>query len=168
MAVRSLPAKGSRALEVLGDDVIGVQRGGEALDLVLHVGVRQALEVPDQRRGAAVELLVEALDELLVEDAGAGPLAVGAAQRDLPRGRAGLLPLGRVAQAGGARATDVEVAGRVVVRVDGRRGDRTGRRGADALVLEVDDLDRLPGGKDDAADVVAGVVEAHRLSNRLV
>src|SRR3954468_2553162 len=104
MAVRSLPAKGWRALEVLGDDVILGQRRGEALDLVLHVGVRQALEVAHQRLGAAVELLVEALDELLLEDAAADPLAVRAAQRDLPVDRAGLLPLGRVDQAGLAGA----------------------------------------------------------------
>src|SRR3954449_4476919 len=114
MAVRSLPAKGWRALEVLGDDVIGVQRGGEALDLVLHVGVREALEVADQRLGAAVELLVEALDELLLEDPGAGPLAVGAAQGDLPVRRAGLVPLRRVDEVGVAGAADVKIVDRLV------------------------------------------------------
>ena len=44
------------------------ERGGEALDLVLHVGVREAREVLDQALGAAVELLVEAIDDGLVED----------------------------------------------------------------------------------------------------
>src|SRR3954452_3889393 len=92
----------SRRLEVLGDDVALVERGGEALDLVLHVGVRQALEVADQGLGPAVELLVEALDELLLEDAGARPLAVGAAQADLPVRRPGLLPLGGVDEGRGA------------------------------------------------------------------
>ena len=57
-----------------------VERLDEAIDLLLHVGVHQALEIADERLGAAVELLVEALDELLLEDAGAVPLAVGAAQ----------------------------------------------------------------------------------------
>ena len=68
------PRAGGRGvgLEVLGDDVAGLERGDEALDLLLHVGVHQALEVADERLGAAVELLVEALDELLLEDAGAG------------------------------------------------------------------------------------------------
>ena len=46
---------------------------GEALDLLFHVGVDQALEVVDQAVGAAVELLVEALDGVLVEDVGVAP-----------------------------------------------------------------------------------------------
>ena len=52
----------------------------EALDLLLHVGLREALEVADERLGAAVELLVEAVDRLLVVEADRAPLAVGAAQ----------------------------------------------------------------------------------------
>src|SRR6188508_1530286 len=80
-------------LEVVGEDVISVERGDEALDLILHVGVHHPLEVAHESLGAAVEHLVEALDDGLLEDAGAAPLAVGAAQRDLPMGRAGLVPL---------------------------------------------------------------------------
>ena len=78
--------------------MISVERGDEALDLILHVGVHHPLEVADERLGTAVEDLVEALDDGLLEDAGAGPLAVGAAQRDLPMGRAGLVPLDGVDQ----------------------------------------------------------------------
>ena len=110
--------------------------------------VHQALEVADERLGAAVELLVEALDDVLLEDAGAAPLAVRAAQRDLPVRGAGLLPLDRVDEVGAAGRR------RRGGRVDARRragaasGDRT------PLVLEVDDLDGLARGKHDAADVV--------------
>jgi hypothetical protein len=50
----------------------------------------------------------------------------------------------------------VEVGERLVAA--GRRGDRR----ACLLVLEVHDLDGLARGKDDAADVVAGIVRAHR------
>ena len=90
--------------------MVVVERVDEALDLVLHVRRHEALEVADEGLGAAVELLVEALDGVLLVDAGAGPLAVGAAQRDLPVRRAGLVPLDGVDQLGVARAADVQVA----------------------------------------------------------
>src|SRR5215211_5038858 len=65
-------------LEVHGPDGVRVERAGEALDLVLHVGLGEAHEVVDEVLRAAVELLVEAIDHGLVEDADVGPLAVGA------------------------------------------------------------------------------------------
>src|SRR3954453_13470583 len=49
------------SLEVHREDVVRLERRGEALDLVLHVGAREALEVADERLGAVVELLVEAV-----------------------------------------------------------------------------------------------------------
>src|SRR4051794_13095953 len=140
-------------LEVLGKDQVVGERRDEAVDLLFHVGVHQALEIADERLGAAVELLVEALDELLLEDAGAVPLAVGAAQRDLPVRRAGLVPLGGVDQVRRAGSADVKV-------VDALRGSvvhMLGDRRVEDLIVEVDDLDRLPRRKDDAADVVAVV-----------
>ena len=137
-------------LEVVGEDVISVERGDEALDLILHVGVHHPLEVADESLGAAVEHLVEALDDGLLEDAGAAPLAVGAAQRDLPMGRAGLVPLDWVDQVRAAAPAHVQVLAALGVP---RVADR--REGGD--LVEVDHLDRLPRGKDDAADVV-GVV----------
>src|SRR5689334_6504502 len=141
---RSRSARYGVGLEVLGEDQVVIERLDEAVDLLLHVRVHQSLEIAHERLRAAVELLVEALDELLLEDAGAAPLAVGAAQRDLPVRRAGLLPLRRVDEVGVARAADVEI-------LDGLLGSRHGG-GRRLLVLEVDDLDRLARGEDHAAD----------------
>src|SRR5690349_9334625 len=138
---RSRSTRSWVGLEVLGEDQVVIERLHEAVDLLLHVGVHQALEVADERLGAPVELLVEALDELLLEDAGAGPLAIGAAQGDLPVRGPGLLPLRRVDEVGVAAAAEVEVDDPLVVGRSRRRRDRRGRRGL--LVLEVDDLDRL-------------------------
>src|SRR5207237_1398962 len=56
-------------LEVLGEDEVVIERADEAIDLLFHVRVHQALEIADERLGAAIELLVEALDKLLLEDA---------------------------------------------------------------------------------------------------
>src|SRR4051794_33187968 len=140
-------------LEVLGDDVAGLEGGDEPVDLVLHVGLHQVLEVAHERLGAAVELLVEALDDVLLEHAGPAPLAVRAAQRDLPVGVAGLVPIDGVDELALVAAADVEVLG----RVGGGRGDVGG--------TEVDDLDGLAGGQDDAADVRAVVgLAAHGFS----
>ena len=154
----------ARALELVADGVVGpatptaarspsgrmssaVERGDEALDLVLHVGPHEALEVADERLGAAVELLVEALDASWSKTPVA-PLAVGAAQGDLPVRRRGLLPLDRVDQvasrtrgrragprrrsggvgAGGARrpAGSRSTRPRWSCRRAGRRGGRSG------------------------------------------
>ena len=102
----------------------------------------------DQRLGAAVELLVEALDGGLVEHADLAPLAVGAAQHDLPVRRGGLLPVHRVDQVAVALGADVQVVDRA------RRGGG-GAGGLGGERLEVDDLDRAARGQDHAADVLA-------------
>ena len=81
----------------------GLEGVDETLDLVLHIGLHHALEVAHQGLGATVELLVEALDAVLLEDAGAGPLAVRAAQLDLPVRLADLFPVDRVDELGRAR-----------------------------------------------------------------
>src|SRR4051794_12161501 len=147
-------------LEVLGEDQIVIERLDEAIDLLLHVGVHQSLEIAHERLGAAIELLVEALDELLLEDAAAAPLAVGAAQADLPVHRARLVPLRGVDEVGLAGRADVQVLNRLV---DRDRPTRP-RLGVDQLlIVEVDDLDGLAGGEDHAADVVAVVgLRAHQ------
>src|SRR4051812_22885833 len=139
---RAARGRGKVRLEVLGDDVAGLEGGDEALDLVLHVGLHQVLEVAHERLGAAVELLVEALDDVLLEDADPVPLAVRAAEGDLPVGVTGLFPVHRVDELGVARAAHVQILGRL--------GGRAGRVGD---VAEVDDLDGLAGRQDDAADV---------------
>src|SRR3954447_285011 len=97
-------------LEVHRPNEVRGERGGEALDLVLHVGVREAGEVLDEALGAAVELLVEAVDDGLVEDPQVRPLAVRAAQEHFPLGRGRLLPLHRVHQGALALGALVEVA----------------------------------------------------------
>ena len=94
------------------------------------------------------------LDDPLLVDAGPAPLAVGAAQDDLPVRGAGLLPLDGVDELGGAAAADVEVG---VLRRQ-REGGEGAQRLADRVLLEVDDLDRLARGENHAADVVVAVI----------
>ena len=81
-----------RGLEVLGQDVPGGDRADEALDVLFHVGAGELAQVGDERLGAAVQLVVEALDRVFLEDVRDRPLAVRAAQADLPAGAAGLVP----------------------------------------------------------------------------
>jgi hypothetical protein len=103
--------------------------------------------------GAAVELEVEAVDGLLIEDVHLAPLAVRAAQEHLPVRRGGLLPLDRVDQVAVALRAQMQVANL------GRR------RGGGCVGVEIDDLDRASGGKDDALDVVrvvCGLVHLHQ------
>ena len=85
------------------------------------------------------------------------PLAVGAAQRDLPV-RRGRPPPTRPGRRGRGRTR-----GRRAGRATGSRVGLGARRRRRGVLLEVDDLDRAAGGKDDAADVVAVVCGlAHR------
>ena len=157
-----LPASQRGALELVADGVVdryslevhrpdGVrgERAAEALDLVLHVGLGEAHEVLDEALGAPVELLVEAVDDRLVEDAQVRPLAVRAAEQHLPLRRGGLLPLHRVDQLAVAVGADVQVA-------SSGWSERSGLGGR-GLGVEVDDLDLAARGEDHAADVM-GVV----------
>ena len=97
--------------------------------------------VPSSRR------LVEVVDEVLGEDAGGGPLAVGAAERDAPVLGSGLLPLDRVDELGAALDADVEVLRWGACSPAARPRCPGG--------LEVDDLDRLAARQRHALDVVA-------------
>src|SRR3954471_19520007 len=99
----------SWAPEVLGQQAVDLEGLHETIDLLFHVGSHETAQVADERLRPAVELLVELLDDDLLEDAGADRLAVGAAQRDLPMGRASLFPLQRVDEVGLTRSADVEV-----------------------------------------------------------
>src|SRR4051812_9131970 len=139
-------ATASRRLEVHRPDGVRGERGGEALNLVLHVGLGEAHQIVDQALRAAVELLVEAIDDGLLEDPEVRPLAVGAAQQHLPLGQRGLFPLHGVDESTLALGADVEVRA-------GGAGDRNGVGGR-GLSVEVDDLDLATGGEDHAADVV--------------
>ena len=147
---RRRPLRAER-LEVFGEDRVGAEGGDEALDLVLHVRLGQPLEVAHERLGAAVELVVEAVDGRPGRrcrarstrswgSAGGPPSASGRALR----------PLHRVDELALAVGADVQRR-----RCRARR-ERLGR-GRLGEVLEVDDLDRAAGGKDDAADVLAVV-----------
>src|SRR3954454_11058888 len=107
---------GWEALEVLGEDQVVLECVDEAIDLVLHVRVHEALEIAHERLGAAVELLVEALDEVLLVDPGARPFAVREAERDLPMGRAVLLPLDRIDELGAAASAQMEILHLVVLQ----------------------------------------------------
>ena len=71
---------------------------GEALGLFLHVGPGEGAQVLDQLLAAAVELLVEGVDLGLGVAVPAPPLALGAAELDVPVSVALLVPVGRLHQ----------------------------------------------------------------------
>ena len=73
--------------------------------------MRHAPQVAEQRARAAVELVVEAFDGGLVEDALAAGLALRAAQHDPPVAGAFLGPVERVDQLARAVEADVQLAG---------------------------------------------------------
>ena len=136
-------------LEIFGEDGAGLEGGGEAVSFGLHVRLHEAAEVLDEGVGAEVQVLVEAVDGGLVVRADLAPLAVRAAELDLPVRRGGLFPVGRV--------DEVLVALRADAEVDDRRGRRHRglARGFGGERLKVDDLDLPPRGQRDASDVLA-------------
>src|SRR5262245_3430272 len=85
-----------RCLEVLGEDLVRLEGGGEALDLLLHVGANQDVEIVEHRLRAAVERLVQAVDDLLLIAAAAVPLALRAAEGDVPLALTRRRPIGGV------------------------------------------------------------------------
>ena len=98
-----------RRLEVLGKDLVRLEGGREAVDLVLHVGADQDVEIVEHRLGAAVERLVQAVDDLLAVAAAAVPLAFGAAEGDMPLALARRRPVGGVDEVRVAGGADVQV-----------------------------------------------------------
>src|SRR5579875_1713173 len=135
------PDRGGGTLEVLGEDEVVLERGGEALDLLGHVRLREPTKVGEHRGEALVELLLERVDLLLVVDALVEPVAVGAVARQLPEALRGLAPVDRLHELGGAPGAGVEAVGAGVLRV------------------EADELDRAAAREEDAADgVLVGVV----------
>ena len=118
-----------------GEDVVGVSARRSARPR-LPCSRASCAEVAHERLGAAVELLVEAFDASCSKTP-SRPLAVGAAQGDLPVPRAGLLPSrgrrGPTRSRGRRAGRPVGVLGRPV--------------GGPAAVGEVDDLDRLATGQ---------------------
>jgi hypothetical protein len=121
--------------------------------------VRESLEIQDQRLGAMVEPLVEAVDGRLIEQPYREPLAVGAAQLHLPVRRRGLLPLDGVHEHLLASRADVHV---LLAAGGYRRG--LGRPGR--IAVEVDDVDRAAGRQHQAANVICLVSLAHGVSRR--
>src|SRR4051794_28218011 len=107
-ATRSAP--GRRELEVLGEDLVAVQGGDEAVDLVLHVGADQDVEVLEHGLRAAIESLVEPVDHVLAIAPATVPLALGAPKRHVPLPVAGGGPIRGINQVGTALGTDMKVA----------------------------------------------------------
>src|SRR4051794_15350571 len=105
-AIRS--ARVDLRLEVLGKDLVAVQRGDEAIDLVLHVGPDQNVQVVEHRLGAVIEGLVEPIDGVLVVATAAVPLALGTPQRDVPLALACGCPIGGIDEVRAALGTDVK------------------------------------------------------------
>jgi hypothetical protein len=123
-----------RALEVLREDEIGVQRRGEALDVLRHVGLCETTQVREHLGEALVELLLERVDLILVEHALVEPVAVGAVQGELPEALRGLGPVDRLHQRGLALRANVKPVGALLVE------------------QEAHDLDRAAAREDDTAD----------------
>src|SRR5947208_3369795 len=161
MAPKSVQSAG---LEVAREDCVCLEGAREAVDLLGHVGRDHALVVAAELLGARLELVVEAVALVLGEDVGLAPLALGAAERDVPALRARLLPLHRVDEGRGAVDADVELA----LGVGGRRS-RLGRgrldlRAANSGAVEVDDLDRLAARQDDALELVVSGARGRHLN----
>ena len=70
--------------EVLGEDSVGGEGGHEPLGLLAHVGPDDGAKVLDQLLGPPVYLVLVAVDLVLGVAAPAPPLALGAAEFDVP------------------------------------------------------------------------------------
>src|SRR5215211_43083 len=114
-----------RALEVLGEDVVRPQRVDESLDLILHVRAGQAGQILNEHVGAAVELDVEPVDDLLGVDAVVAPFAVGAPKFHGPVALVRGSPLERIHEIRPAGLADVQFAcARRGLRPPGRERER--------------------------------------------
>src|SRR5215218_7282142 len=114
-----------RGLEVLGEDVVRVQRVDESLDLILHVRASQAGQILDEHVGAAVELDVEPVDDLLGVAAVVAPFAVGAPKCHGPVALVRGSPLERIHEIRPAGLADVQFAcARRGLRPPGRERER--------------------------------------------
>jgi len=56
-------------LKIFGEDQVCRQRGAEALDSVFHVRAGELLEVVEDSLGRVVESVVEAISDVLAENA---------------------------------------------------------------------------------------------------
>jgi len=141
-------------------DRVGLQGRDEAIHVLSHVRASETAEVGCELFHAAVQFLVELIEDVLVEDAAAGPVAVRAVEVDVPLVGALLFPVGRVDELRVAVESDVKAlsgSGGLLDRLfSGRGGQLLGD------FLERHDLDGLAGGKNDPLDVLAVVgLEAH-------
>src|SRR4029079_4346403 len=100
-----------RGLEVHGLDEVRVECADEGLDVGLHVLPGEGVERLDEHVRPAVQHLVEALDLVLRVHGAVAPLAVRAAQLELPAVAVGLAPVDRVDQ--------VALAGRAALEAGG-------------------------------------------------
>src|SRR6478609_346100 len=84
----------STVLKVKRHDAVALERGAEAVDRLVHVLAGDAVELLDQAVGGVVQHVVEPFDLVRVERIRVAPLAVGAAQGQLPAHLLDLVPLG--------------------------------------------------------------------------
>ena len=111
--------KGER-LEVFGEDRSASRASRKRSHVRFHVRPRQLLEVVEDLLAGDVESVVEAVGDLLGENAVAAPFALGTAKTDAPPARTGRLPVHGINEV--AVTTRAE---RQVTR--GGRGRRAGR-----------------------------------------
>src|SRR6185369_1117008 len=99
---------GTLRLEVHRVDRVGLQGRNEAIHVLSHVRASETAEVGCELFHAAVQLLVELIEDVLIEDAAAGPVAVRAVEVDVPLVGSLLFPVGRVDELRVAVVADVE------------------------------------------------------------
>src|SRR5207244_3844532 len=102
---------GRERLEVARRHEVGVERADEELDFLGHVRVGHPAQVAEQGGRAAVQLVVEAFDGGLVEDALPPGLALRATEHDAPVAGTLLGPVQRVHELPGAVEADVQLVG---------------------------------------------------------
>src|SRR6478609_4637530 len=100
----------STVLKVERHDAVALERGAEAVDRLVHVLAGDAVELFDQAVGGVVQHVVEPFDLVRVERIRVAPLAVGAAQGQLPAHLLDLIPLGGMHALAAAPAAQLEAA----------------------------------------------------------
>ena len=111
-----------------------MDRGDEALDVLGHVRLAEAMEVGDHRAEPLVEGVLETLDLAAVIDAALSPRAVGALERELPARLGVLAPGDRLHEIRAALRADVELAD--LRRLEANHFDR-------ATARQIDPTDRV-------------------------
>jgi hypothetical protein len=111
------PASGwvATSTEVLGEDAVGSEGGREPIGFLSHVGPDDGAKVPDQLLVAPVSLVVVPVDLVLGVAVPAPPLALGAAEFDVPAAVALLVPADGLHQDGVASRAAVHAIRRLLL-----------------------------------------------------